>query len=77
MLQHLYFILVMLGHKGGTAVRLERMFGRPLHKVWCGAHKIDIVLGNGFHGQPKKDPPIQGVPGSKDMEKIINTVYTM
>ena len=56
----------MLGKHRGTAVRMDKVLGKTLHKSWCNNHRQEILLENGF----KK------VPGSKQYDAIINMVYT-
>ena len=67
---------VMMGQKKGTAVRLEKLVERPVYKMWCGAHRLELDFELSFEGQPKKDPPIEGVPGQADFTRIINSVAT-
>ena len=67
----------MLGSKGGTAVKLEKELGRPLAKLWCGAHRLEICLKSSFEG-PKRPKPKQyaGVPGHAEFEKLINSIHS-
>ena len=58
--------VVMLGKRAGTAVRMDKVLGKTLHKSWCNNHRQEILLENGF----KK------VPGFKQYDAIINMVYT-
>ena len=55
-------------------MRLERLVERPIYRMWCGAHRLEVELENSFEGQPKKVPPIPGVPGQSEFTKIINSV---
>ena len=68
---------VMMGSRKGTATRLEKLVERPVYKMWCGAHRLELDYELSFEGQPKKDPPIEGVPGQADFSRIINSVATL
>ena len=45
---------------------MERVFGRKLHKSWCSAHRLEILLKAGF----------SEVPGSKQYDALINAIYS-
>ena len=66
----------MMGKRKGTATRIERLVERPIYKMWCGAHRLELDYELSFEGQPKKDPPVEGVPGQADFTRIVNSVAT-
>ena len=56
----------MLGHRRGTAVRMDKVLGHELHKTWCNAHKLEVMLKAGF----------LEVPGSKEYGTLVNGIYS-